>query len=64
MKNDPVLDELKALRLEHAKAFGNDLRAMYDDLKRDEQDVKPRLVSRRPRRPAERLTRASADGNA
>lgn len=45
MWEDPIVAEVRRVRAAHAARFNNDLRAIYDDLKRDEQQHRERLVS-------------------
>ena len=36
MLNDEIVDEVRAIREAHAKEFGYDLRAIFEDLKKSE----------------------------
>jgi hypothetical protein len=36
MLNDEIVDEVRAIREEHAEKFGYDLRAIFEDLKKSE----------------------------
>ena len=45
MWQDPIVAEVRKARQEHAKKFGYDLKAIYDDLKSTEQLGGRRVVS-------------------
>ena len=40
MRTDPILDEIRRIRDEHAKEFGYDLKAIFADIKRHERELK------------------------
>ena len=51
---DPIVEEVRKIREEHAARFGNDLRAIYEDLKRAERQSGRTVVSLPPKRQLER----------
>ena len=53
---DPIVEEVRKARLEHAKEFNHDLSAICKDLKRIERECGHKLVSFPPRL----LTKASS----
>ena len=56
MKDDPVVEEVRRARQEHAKRFDYDLKAIVAALKEHEQEHPERLVSFPPKRPRKRQT--------
>lgn len=46
---DPIVEELRAVREEHAARHGHDLRRIYSDLKKKERRYSRRLVRGSPR---------------
>ena len=52
MWKDPVVEEVRRARDEHAASLGYDLRAIFEDLKRMERESGRRTVSLPPQRPA------------
>ncbi len=48
---DPIVDEIRRIREEHAKKFGFDLDAIFEDLKTKERISTRKVVAMRPRRP-------------
>jgi glycine/serine hydroxymethyltransferase len=40
MWNDPIIEELHQLREAHAAKFNNDLKAIFDDFKRAEEEYR------------------------
>ena len=50
--NDRIVDEAHRIRREHAKAFGGDLHAMCEDLRKRQAESGRKVVTR----PAKRLT--------
>lgn len=48
---DPVVDEMRAVRRELADRFGNDIDALCDFLAQEEQQHADRLVNRPPKTP-------------
>jgi len=51
MTSDPIVEEIRLIRQEHAKRFNYDLRAIVADLREREQQHPERLVSLPPKRP-------------
>jgi hypothetical protein len=51
---DPIVDEVRRIREEHAASFNYDIDAIYADLKRQEAESKSPHVSFEPRRSAAR----------
>jgi hypothetical protein len=49
--NDPIVEEVRKVRNEHAKKFGYDLRAIVADLKKQQQASKRKTVSFPPKKP-------------
>lgn len=47
---DPIVDEIRKYREEHAKKFNYDLRAIFEDLKKMEAAYSDRLVKLPPKR--------------
>ena len=52
MWKDPVVEEVRRIRDAHAAKFGYDLRAIFEDLKRQEKECGHKVVSFPPRRPS------------
>lgn len=48
--NNPIVDEIRRIRDEHAKRFNYDLDAIFEDFVRSQSARKNRLVRREPRR--------------
>jgi hypothetical protein len=48
MDRDPIVDEVRKTRDEHAARFNYDLRAIYEDVKRQEKMSKRRYVRFEP----------------
>ncbi len=44
MYEDPIVEEIRAIRREHAKRFNCDPRAIFDDLKKQEAKSKRAFV--------------------
>ncbi|HKI01870.1 MAG TPA: hypothetical protein VKK31_07825 [Thermoanaerobaculia bacterium] len=53
MWNDPIVEEVRQAREEHAAKFDYDLKRIFQDLKEQEQRSGRKVVSLAPRRPAE-----------
>jgi hypothetical protein len=51
MWEDPIVEQVRKVREEHAARFNYDLEAICRDLKKQEKQGKWRLVSLPPRRP-------------
>jgi hypothetical protein len=49
MFNDPIVDEVRKHRQQHAAKFNYDLDAIYKDLKEKEIASKRKIVSRSPK---------------
>jgi hypothetical protein len=45
MKTDPIVEEIKKFRQEHAKKFNYDFKAIFDDLKKREKNCGHTVVS-------------------
>jgi hypothetical protein len=46
---DPIVEETRRIRQEHAKRFNFDLDAIFEDLKQKERDSRRKIVTLRPR---------------
>ena len=53
---DPIVEEVRKIREEHAARFGYDFQAIYNDLKETEKQSGRKIVSLTPRKPKERRT--------
>jgi hypothetical protein len=51
MWNDPIVDEVRKVRNEHAKKFNYDLQAIVADLKKQQKVSKHKYVTLPPRQP-------------
>ncbi len=51
MWKDPIVEEIRRIRDAHAAKFGYDLRAIFEDLKRQERESGHEVVSFPPRIP-------------
>ena len=40
MNDDPIVDEVRQARKNHAEQFGNDLKAIFKDIRRSENERK------------------------
>jgi len=49
MWNDPIVDEVRKVRDEHAKKFNYDLQAIVADLKKQQKASKRKLSRSRPK---------------
>jgi len=56
MYSDPIVDEVRRAREEHAKQLRYDLHAIASDLKKQEQLHSDRLVSYPPKSPQKKIT--------
>lgn len=54
---DPIVDEIRRIRQDHAKRFDFDLDAIFEDLKKKEQESRRKVVSLKPR-PVKPLSRS------
>ncbi|MEO7841154.1 MAG: hypothetical protein ABIU06_17570 [Anaerolineales bacterium] len=52
MWNDPIVEEVRKIRDEHAKKFNYDLKAIAADLKKQQQAGKRKFVSFQHRKPS------------
>lgn len=50
MWKDPIVEEVRKIREEHAARFGYDLKAIFEDLKKTERMSFRRVVSLPPKR--------------
>ena len=48
---DPIVEEIRRIRQEHAKKFNFDLDAIFEDLKQKERNSAREVVRREPRPP-------------
>ena len=51
MWKDPIVEEVRKIRQQHAKQFNYDLRAIVDDLRRQQEQSGRKYVRFEPRRP-------------
>ncbi len=49
-QQDPIVEEVRAIREAHAAKFNHDLKAIYDDIKRQERESGEKYVTLPPRR--------------
>ncbi len=49
MKNDPIVEEVRKEREAHAAKFNYDIRAIYDDIKKQEKESKCTFVTLPPK---------------
>lgn len=52
MWNDPIVEEVRAVRNQHAKKFNYDLKAIAADLKKQQKASKRKFVTLPPKKPA------------
>lgn len=52
MWQDPIVEEIRRIRDEHAKRFNYDLHAICEDFRKMQSSSGRTVVSRQPRRPA------------
>jgi hypothetical protein len=50
---DPIVEETRKIRQQHAKQFNYDLRAIVDDLRKQQERSGRKYVRFEPRRPSE-----------
>jgi hypothetical protein len=60
MWQDPIVEEVRRVREEHAKKFNNDLHAICEDFRKRQRSSGHRIVSRQPRIPIDRATQQGA----
>jgi hypothetical protein len=53
MWKDPIVEEVRKIRQQHAKRFNYDLRAIVDDLRKLQEQSGRTYVRFEPRRPSE-----------
>jgi hypothetical protein len=53
MWTDPIVEEVRKIREEHAARFGYDLKKIFEDLKEQERKSGREVVSLPPKRPLE-----------
>jgi len=53
MWNDPIVEEVRKIREEHAARFDYDLERIFQDLKEQERQSGRKVVSLSPKRPLE-----------
>jgi hypothetical protein len=63
MWKDPIVEEVRKIREEHAARFGFDLKAIYDDLKKTEKRSERKIVSLPPKRFKERQGEVASGGS-
>ena len=51
MWNDPIVEEVRQVRDEHAKKFNYDLRAIAEDLKKQQATSGRKVVALSPKKP-------------
>jgi hypothetical protein len=52
MLTDPIVEEVHRIRAEHSEAFGHNLHAMCESMRKAQAVSGHKVVSRPPRRPA------------
>lgn len=52
--NDPIIEEVREVRQNHARKFGHDLREIIKDLKRIERECGHRVVALPPKKGPEK----------
>ena len=57
MWKDPIVEEVRRIRQEHAKQFHYDLRAIVDDIRKHQEQTGRKYVRFEPRRPSGAKTR-------
>jgi len=63
MWKDPIVEEVRKIREEHAAQFGFDLKAIYDDLKITEKRSERKIVNLPPKRFKERQGEVASGGS-
>jgi len=61
MLNDPIVEEIRKIRDEHAARFNYDIDAIFEDIKRSEKELGLPLVTLPPNRVAKPPANTSAD---
>lgn len=54
MWQDPIVEEIRRVRDEHAKKFGYDLHEICKDFRKKQAESGRKIVSRQPRKPKKR----------
>jgi hypothetical protein len=49
MKNDPIIEEIRQYRREHAEQFGFNVEKIAEDLRKKQEKYKDRIVSYNPK---------------
>lgn len=49
MRNDPIVEEVRRARAQHAEEHDNDLRKIYEDLKKSQDESGKNIVSPPPK---------------
>jgi len=60
MWQDPIVEEVRRARDEHAKKFNYDLHAICEDFRKRQRSSGHRIVSRQPRIPIDRSAQQGA----
>jgi len=60
MWKDPIVEEVRRIRQEHAERFNYDLRAIVDDLRKQQEQSGRKYVRFEPRRPSGAKTRKAS----
>jgi hypothetical protein len=63
MWKDPIVEEVRRIREEHAARFGYDLKAIYEDLKETERRSGRKTVSLPPKRLKDEQVEAASAGS-
>ena len=63
MWKDPIVEEVRRIREEHAARFGYDLKAIYEDLKETERRSGRKTVSLPPKRLKDEQVEAASGGS-
>ena len=51
MRNDPIVDEVRKIRDQHAALFGYNLKAIAADLRKQEKKLRRKFVRLSPKKP-------------
>lgn len=63
MWKDPIVEEVRRIREEHAARFDYDLKAIYEDLKKTERQSGRRIVTLPPKRLKEKQGELASGGS-
>jgi hypothetical protein len=58
---DPIVEEVRKYRMEHTQRFGGDLHRICEDLRKEEEKYKNRLVHFGPRKLSDRANLCVAE---